>query len=120
MRSIIDECLGPAVARWLRDQGHDVVSIFEVARGSGDEDILAAAVRDDRVLITADKDFGDLVFRDGHAHRGVILLRLDDETTQNTIRVLSDLLDAHLDQIDHNFVVVTEAGFRVNRGPAVT
>jgi predicted nuclease of predicted toxin-antitoxin system len=116
MRCIVDECFGPAVIRWLRSQGHDVIAIFEIARGARDRDILALAVREDRVLLTADKDFGDLVFRDGHAHSGVILLRLDDETAANMIRVLEDLLAHYADDIDHHFVVVTGTSVRVNRG----
>ncbi len=116
MRGIVDECLGPVVARWLRGEGYDVISIFEDARGSVDEDILAWAVREDRVLLTADKGFGDLVFRDRHAHRGIILLRLDDESPANMIRVLTDLLAQYAAQIDHHFVVVTETSVRFNRG----
>ena len=116
MDFLVDECLGPLVVRWLRDEGHDVISIFESARGAADQDILAWAAREDRVLLTADKDFGDLVFRDRRTHRGVILLRLDDETRPNIIRVLADLLAQHLDEIDHNFVVVTETSVRINRG----
>jgi predicted nuclease of predicted toxin-antitoxin system len=115
MDFLVDECLGPIVARWLRNEGYDAVSIFEVARGFVDEDILAWAVREDRILLTADKGFGDLVFRDGHAHRGIILLRLDDETPQNVISALSDLLTYYADQIDHHFVVVSETGVRFNR-----
>jgi len=116
MRFIVDECFGPVVVAWLRGEGHDVISIYQVARGAIDEDILAWATRDDRVLITLDKDFGDLVFRDRLPHRGVILLRLDDETSANAIRVLSNLLAGYADQIDHHFVVVTEMSVRVHRG----
>ena len=116
MRGIVDECLGPIVARWVRGEGHDVFSIFEAARGSVDEDILAWAVREDHVLLTADKGFGDLVFGDRHAHRGIILLRPDDESPANIIRVLTDLLAQYGDEIDHHFVVVTETSVRFNRG----
>jgi predicted nuclease of predicted toxin-antitoxin system len=66
------------------------------------------------VLITADKDFGDLVFRDQHSHRGVVLLRLDDQTSQSTIQALSRLFSMHANQIDHHFVVVTETTVRVS------
>ena len=78
--------------------------------------ILAWAARDDRVLLTADKGFGDPVFRDRHAHRGIILLRLEDESPTNIIRVLTDLLDQYGDEIDHHFVVVTETSVRFNQG----
>lgn len=116
MRFVVDECFGPQVAGRLQDEGHDVLSVYEAARGALDEDILAVAVREDRIVITADKNFGDLVFRDHRPHRGVILLRLDEETSTNTIRVLTDLLAQYADQIEHHFVVATETSVRVNRG----
>lgn len=56
MRFLVDECTGPRVARWLRDQGHDVFSIYEEARGLDDGDVLAMAVREDRILITNDTE----------------------------------------------------------------
>ncbi|WP_437643835.1 DUF5615 family PIN-like protein [Sorangium sp. So ce362] len=49
MRFLVDECTGPRVARWLRDQQHDVVPIYEDARGLDDADALAMAVREDRI-----------------------------------------------------------------------
>ena len=115
MRLLVDECIGPAVIRWLRAEGHDVISIFEAARGSPDRDILGWAVRENRVVVTADKDFGDLVYRDGHTHTGIILLRLDDKTTRNSIRVLTDLFAHYADRLDSHVVVVTETSVRVSR-----
>ena len=120
MELVVDECIGTLVSRWLRSEGYDTISIFEAARGSTDLDILSWAARENRIVITADKDFGDLVFRDSRPHRGVILLRLDDETPQNIIRVLAELLADYADEIDHNFVVVTETSVRINRGPGST
>lgn len=100
---------------WLRTEGHDVVSIFETARGAADLDILAQAVHEGRVVITADKDFGDLVFRDRLPHLGIVLLRLDDKTSRNTQRVLSALFDQYADDVAQAFVVVTESSVRVSR-----
>lgn len=73
MRFLVDECTGPAVARWLRAEGHDVVSIYETSRGMDDDAVLEWAAREGRVLITNDTDFGEHVFRGGRAHAGVIL-----------------------------------------------
>src|SRR5205809_5572040 len=59
-----------------RGAGFDVTWMVELQPGASDEIVLALAQRDDRVLITFDKDFGELVFRHGKAgSRGVILLR---------------------------------------------
>ena len=66
MRFLVDECTGPAVASWLHQNGHEVFSVFEEARGMNDDDIIQKAAEDNWILITNDKDFGDKVFRDRH------------------------------------------------------
>jgi len=65
VRFIVDECTGPAVAEWLRNHDHEVFSIFEEARGMGDDDIIVKAFQENWILITNDKDFGEKVYRDG-------------------------------------------------------
>jgi predicted nuclease of predicted toxin-antitoxin system len=116
MRFLIDECAGPALARWLRDAGHDVVSVFETERGASDARVLALAVREKRILVTADKDFGDRVYRAGERHRGVVLLRLADERAANKIAAVARLLAQHGARISGRFVVVTEATTRLSSG----
>jgi predicted nuclease of predicted toxin-antitoxin system len=58
MRFLVDECAGPALAHWLQAQGHDVYSVFDLARGAHDDEILQHAFAENRILITTDKDFG--------------------------------------------------------------
>ncbi|RMF27800.1 MAG: hypothetical protein D6759_17005 [Chloroflexi bacterium] len=113
MKFLVDECTGPAVARWLRTRQHDVFSVYEEARGLSDERILQKAVEEHRILITNDKDFGEMIFREGKPHYGVVLLRLEDERASNKIRVLESLLDQFADQIAGNFIVVTETTVRI-------
>jgi predicted nuclease of predicted toxin-antitoxin system len=108
MRFLVDECTGPTVAEWLRIQEHEVFSVFEQARGMGDEDIILKALQEKWILITNDKDFGEKVYRDGRLHTGIILLRLEDERTQAKIRVLSSLLKSYSERLTGAFVVVTE------------
>lgn len=116
MRFVVDECTGPAVASWLRGSGHDVVSIYDDAPRMLDEDILPLAVREDRIIVTNDKDFGDLVFAKGIAHRGVILLRLTNERAPSKIAAIARVLEAHEDRMAGSFVVVTETGIHIARG----
>lgn len=92
MRFLVDECTGPSVARWLREQGYDVLSIYEQARGADDTTVLSLAVQEERILITSDKEFGTRIVRDRQEHRGIVLLRLQDERAANKIRVLSEVL----------------------------
>jgi predicted nuclease of predicted toxin-antitoxin system len=115
MRLVVDESTGVVVARWLRSVGHDALSIREDHPRMLDEEILALAVREDRVIVTNDKDFGELVFREGRAHRGVILLRLADDRTLAKIAVLERFLPDVPDDLSSCFVVVTEREVRVAR-----
>ncbi len=67
MRFLIDECTGPAVATWLRTLGYEVISAYDEARGSSDDELLARAYAETRIFITSDRDFGTKVFRERHA-----------------------------------------------------
>ena len=98
MRFLVDECTGPAVTRWLSAQGHDVISIFHTDRGAHDAAILTRALAEDRIVVTNDKDFGEIIFREGLAHRGVILLRLADERAAAKIQVLHQHGDLGVEQ----------------------
>ncbi|OPX34635.1 hypothetical protein B1H10_03160 [candidate division KSB1 bacterium 4484_188] len=113
MRFLVDECTGPTVANWLRDQHHEVFSVYDEARGSDDESILIKAYSENFVLTTNDKDFGELVFRLKKQHRGIILLRLEDERSANKIAVLQRVLKLHSDKLPNNFLIATEKTVRI-------
>ncbi|MFN6201498.1 MAG: DUF5615 family PIN-like protein, partial [Acidobacteriota bacterium] len=112
MRCVVDECTGPRVAQWLRDQGYEVFSVYEEARGSDDDSIIRKACDEKWILITNDKDFGEKVFRGRHPHHGIVFLRLADNRANNKIEVLSKLLDNYSARIVDQFVVVTESRVR--------
>ena len=113
MRFLVDECTGPAVAEWLRSSHHDVFSVYDKARGLDDESIIEKANRENYILITNDKDFGELIFHMRKAHKGVILLRLKDERAENKIAVLRRVLASHSDKLVNNFIIVTEKTARI-------
>ncbi len=113
MRFIVDECTGPSVARWLTTNGHDVVSVSDETPGITDSEVLSRASSEDRILITNDRDFGELIFRDARPHRGVVFLRLEDERPANKVRVLEALLATHFSQLPNRFVVATETEVRL-------
>lgn len=112
MRFIVDECTGPAVAQWLGEQGHEVYSVYEQARGLSDDAILNKAVAERWIIVTNDRDFGEKVFRSGRAHGGVIYLRLQDERAPRKIEALDSLLHRYSDSLVDAFVVVTESQVR--------
>lgn len=115
MRFLVDECTGPAVAEWLKAQGHEVFSVYDEARGLDDESIIRKAYAENWILITNDKDFGEKIYREGWPHRGVVLLRLEDERATVKIETLRRLLLGFASQLPGRFVVVTETKVRFAR-----
>jgi predicted nuclease of predicted toxin-antitoxin system len=96
MRFALDACVPVQLGAALQALGADVVS----AAGRPavpDEEVLREAAAGDRVLITKDKDFGELVFRDGHASAGIVLIRFDivsPADAANTAARIAALKDA--------------------------
>lgn len=78
MRFIVDECTGSRVSAWLAQQGYEVDSIYDQARGSSDDEILNKAYSENWILVTNDNDFGELIYRTGRAHHGIVFLRLSN------------------------------------------
>lgn len=115
MRFLVDECTGPSVARWLREAGHDVFSVYEEDRGIDDDTVIARAVAENRIIVTNDKDFGEKVYRDGQIHAGIVLLRLHDDTASGKTTAVRRLLESHVSRVEGSFVVVTDKQVRFAR-----
>jgi predicted nuclease of predicted toxin-antitoxin system len=119
MRFLVDESVSRDITDFLRSAGHDVVYISETGAGATDEDVLARAAEESRGLITNDKDFGELVFRSGQPHRGVILLRLKDERTPNRLRVMAAVLRLDPSQVAAQFITARDDRLRVRGGTVI-
>ena len=115
MRFLVDECTGSKVAEWLRVENYEVFSVFDQARGTTDDAILTKVFTENWILITNDKDFGEMIFREQRTHHGVIFMRLNDERTANKIEVLRRLLENYSEKLPEQFVVVTETKVRFAR-----
>jgi len=116
-RWIVNENVSSTVIRTLRERGHEVLSVKESLRGAGDPDILARAQADDRVVLTHDKDFGELAFRFGlPADSGVVLLRLSGSDADSDNRRVLDVLESDVDWTGH-FAVVTDDRVRIRPLP---
>ncbi|HUB97169.1 MAG TPA: DUF5615 family PIN-like protein [Stellaceae bacterium] len=79
MRWLADECVDAAVVHHLRTSGNDTTYMAERAPGATDLFVIRLANEEERLLLTEDKDFGDLVFRQRTAVPGLVLLRIDPE-----------------------------------------
>lgn len=94
MRYLADENFPVSVIRALRAAGHDVVSIAEDSPSIPDYTVLSRSVRENRVLITYDKDYGKLVFDDREpADCGIVLFRFRDSPSESQIRFMVSVLD---------------------------
>lgn len=113
MRLLVDANISYRLVAALRDRGHDATSILEETPDAADVEIIRSAVRAKRTIITYDKDFGELVFRVGERHYGVILLRTSDETYETQIKLISHFFATHqTKEIQANFWVLTETATR--------
>jgi predicted nuclease of predicted toxin-antitoxin system len=103
---------GDAVAA-LRARGHDVAWVRSDAPGSTDVEVLARAQAQDRVVVTFDKDFGELAFRAGlPASSGVILFRISTPSSEHVAQVAVAALESRLDWAGH-FAVVEDHRIRL-------
>jgi predicted nuclease of predicted toxin-antitoxin system len=90
----------------LQAAGHDVVWIRLEAPGAADADVLNSAALDRRILLTFDKDFGELAGRSSRGKAcGVILLRIPPPRSAESGRLLADLIGARTDWLGHFSVI---------------
>jgi predicted nuclease of predicted toxin-antitoxin system len=112
-RFLADENVSRLVVERLRAAGFDVASVRETTPGASDKDILDAADSDDRVLITEDRDFGELVVRQRLKVRGVILLELDRLPSAAEAELVAEIVRIHESKLTGNLLVVEPARVRV-------
>ena len=117
MRILADENVARDIVTWLRTGGHDVLYAAEVQPGAADSSWTARALQEQRVILTSDKDFGDLVFRDGLTTHAVILIRLDDLPVVEILARLKDVWSVVEANPSGRFIVITEKKVRVRSLP---
>jgi predicted nuclease of predicted toxin-antitoxin system len=113
VRFLAGENMPGEVVAALRQAGHDVAWIVEMSPGDTDDAVLARSVADSRVLLTCDKDFGAMTFRQGkNASCGVVLLRPRLKTPDHVSQFAIALLAQTIDWTGH-FTVAREGKTRV-------
>jgi len=106
MKLLLDACMWPGVASELRSLGHDVAYVGEWDSDPGDEAILDVAAREQRVLVTLDKDFGTLAIFHRRPHAGVI--RIIEESVWLQAAMCQQVLDRHREALAASAVIVVE------------
>lgn len=115
MKWLADENMERAVIDSLRQRGFDVKAITEMAPRLGDEEVLAIANQEDRLLLTNDKDFGELAFLGRSVKQGICLLRFHLEDSAWKAQQLGKFLDSYSGSLSGKFVVLSEGRARIRK-----
>jgi len=106
VKFLADECCDTGIVANLRADGHDVAYVLERQTGISDDEVLQNAFVEGRILLTEDKDFGELVYRLKKPACGIILIRIDVQERHEKWPRLEALIAKHGDRLPGHFVVV--------------
>lgn len=115
MKWLADEHIGNSIVARLRRDGHEVVSVSEDCPGVEDDVILARAQNEGALVLTADKDFSELIFRQHRATQGVVLLRLTGLSEEAKAGVVAAAVAQFGDAMRENFTVIEPGVCRLRR-----
>lgn len=115
LRFLADESCDFAIVRALSAAGYDVVAVCEITGNSDDSVLIEQAAREQRILLTEDKDFGWLVYVTHAESAGVILIRFPGNARQTLASTILQLIQQHGETLFGAFVVVQPGHIRINR-----
>ncbi len=119
MKFLFDQSADFRLIPHLRQLGHDVQAVSRnYPPGLADEDVLAIARQERRIVVVADRDFGELIFHQGLSHAGVIFFRLPGANLQTKIEHFNTVLQEHAEALERGeFLVVSPGQIRVAGRP---
>jgi predicted nuclease of predicted toxin-antitoxin system len=112
---IVDIGVGKTIEQWLLKEGYSIISTSKLNHELADKDIIALAIKHSSIIITMDKDFGELVFKDMLIHCGILLLRLEDAVAEEKLAALQNILPKHINELTNNFCVYQNGKFRTRK-----
>ncbi len=115
MRFIIDVNVGRSIEKILIERGFDVISVRDIDPRMTDAEILNRAVKDDRIVVTQDKDFGELIYNSGKLHAGVLLLRMEGESRESRSKLFQEIIEKHIHILANHFCVYHNSSLRVKK-----
>ena len=109
---VVDIGVGRIIEEWLEEQNFSVISIRTINPEMPDTDIIELANNENAILISMDKDFGELIFKNKIQHKGVLLLRLEDAVAEEKLAVIQNIFPEHLLDITNKFTVYQNGKLR--------
>jgi predicted nuclease of predicted toxin-antitoxin system len=110
---LADEGVDGQIVVGLRNAGHFVSYVAEMEPGISDDVVLDRANKEEALLLTADKDFGELIFRQRRLSRGIVLLRLSGLSAAKKAEIVVDLVNKHSQELMAAYSVITYKGIRI-------
>ena len=110
---VAEENVESDVVEALRGLGHDVLHVARSSPGAADDSLLEQALRRKSILITSDKDFGDLIYRQRKATAGVVLMRLPGLSPHLKAQNVAEAVRQHEGELLGSFVVIARRSVRV-------
>jgi len=115
MKILADECVDKPIVDYLRDKGYKVLYVAEMNPSISDSEVLSLANEKSALLLTSDKDFGELVFRQRSLNRGVILMRLTGFSSLHQARIVFTAIERYYDELMGAFTVITPSSIRIRK-----
>jgi len=115
LKFLIDVGVGKGIENYLHAEGYDIKAVRDIDPCLEDEKIIRTAFLENRMVITMDKDFGELVYHSLMEHSGVLLLRLEDATGSHKLKVLKFIIENYSDRIKNCFCVFQNDKFRIRK-----
>lgn len=110
MNFLADESIDRQIVDGLRQEGYIVGYIAEMEPGISDDAVLELARKEGALLLTADKDFGELVFRLRRLSSGVALVRLAGLSPAKKAEIVVPIIKKRFDELIKSFSVITPTG----------
>jgi predicted nuclease of predicted toxin-antitoxin system len=115
LKFLVDVGVGKKVEEYLLEKNYDTRAVRSLDKRMPDQEIIRLAAFEKRIVITMDKDFGELGYHSGMDHCGVLLLRIEDATGSEKQQVIANILAKYADNMKNNFCVYQNKKFRFRR-----
>jgi len=112
---LADENIDRPIVERLRLDNHHVDYVVEMGPGISDDKVLEIANRTGSILLTTDKDFGEMVFLQQRVTKGVVLVRLAGISTKDKAAIVAEALKDHIDELSQAFTVIVPGTIRIRR-----
>lgn len=113
LRLLVDVGVGGLAEEMLKAEGHDITTVRSIDPRMTDDDIVRLAAKEGRMVVTMDRDFGELVYHSGLRHAGVLLLRMEDADGQEKAEALLQILREHGWRMADCFCVYQKGRLRI-------